>query len=193
MKCQNCGKNEANVKYTQIINGIEKKMELCENCAKKLGITEQVDFNFNMPIGVESFLGEFLNDYDNGFLPAFNNTKVLKCKNCGMDYSEFIDTGKFGCSNCYNVFSEKLDKIFKNIHGSNRYIGRKGKEVIGEKFKTLDKKEDIKNKEEKLETKEDKLIKLKEELAKSIKEERYEDSAKLRDEIKKIEEKNNKK
>ena len=32
MVCQNCGKNEANVKYTQIVNGVKKEMVLCEEC-----------------------------------------------------------------------------------------------------------------------------------------------------------------
>ena len=36
MKCENCGKNEANVKYTQIINGEKKQMFLCEDCHNKL-------------------------------------------------------------------------------------------------------------------------------------------------------------
>lgn len=26
MKCQNCGKEEANVRYTQIINGVKKEV-----------------------------------------------------------------------------------------------------------------------------------------------------------------------
>ena len=39
MKCENCGKNEANVKYTQIINGEKKQMFLCEECSKKLGVS----------------------------------------------------------------------------------------------------------------------------------------------------------
>ena len=34
MLCQNCERNEANVKYTQIINGEKKQMVLCEKCAK---------------------------------------------------------------------------------------------------------------------------------------------------------------
>lgn len=38
MVCQNCGKNEANVKYTQIVNGVKKEMVLCEECAEKMGI-----------------------------------------------------------------------------------------------------------------------------------------------------------
>ena len=45
MLCQNCGKNEANIRYTQIINGVKKEVALCSNCAKKLGMDE-----FEMPI-----------------------------------------------------------------------------------------------------------------------------------------------
>ena len=44
MYCENCGKNYANVRYTQIINGNKKEMFLCDECSKILGID-----NFNMP------------------------------------------------------------------------------------------------------------------------------------------------
>ena len=44
MLCQNCGKNEVNFRYTQIINGVKKEMALCEKCAKDLGL-EKMDFN----------------------------------------------------------------------------------------------------------------------------------------------------
>lgn len=35
MLCQNCGKNEANIRYTQIINGVKKEVALCSDCASK--------------------------------------------------------------------------------------------------------------------------------------------------------------
>ena len=52
MLCDNCGKRNANVRYTQIINGNKKEMILCEECSKKLGIG---NMNFNMPINFSSF------------------------------------------------------------------------------------------------------------------------------------------
>ena len=58
MKCQNCGRKEANIKYTQIINGVKKEMNLCEDCAKELGIGREL--NFNMSMNLPSFLGGFL-------------------------------------------------------------------------------------------------------------------------------------
>ena len=47
MLCQKCNKNEANVKYTEIINGEKKEMMLCEECSHELGLD---NMNFNMPI-----------------------------------------------------------------------------------------------------------------------------------------------
>ena len=46
MLCQNCGKNEANIRYTQIVNGVKKEMALCSDCAEKLGVE-----NMNLTMG----------------------------------------------------------------------------------------------------------------------------------------------
>ena len=56
MLCENCGENEANVKYTQIINGVKKEMSLCNKCSKELGIDKM---DFSIPINFSSFLGDF--------------------------------------------------------------------------------------------------------------------------------------
>ena len=143
MVCQNCGKNEANVKYTQIVNGVKKEMALCDKCAKKLGLYNDMDFN--MPISMSSFLGNMLSDYeDETFLPSFSGIATSKCNNCKTDYDEFIETGLLGCENCYNVFSNKIDSLLKNIHGSNRHVGRISKFIensnnLGD-FKPVEKK-----------------------------------------------------
>ena len=60
MLCSNCGKNNANVHYTQIINGKKTEYSLCEDCAKKLGIEEM---DFNMPINYSNFLSNFFINY----------------------------------------------------------------------------------------------------------------------------------
>lgn len=192
MLCQNCGKNEVNFRYTQIVNGVKKEMALCDNCAKKLGLYNDMDFN--MPISMSSFLGDMLSDYkDEAFLPSFSSIVTSECNNCKTSYDEFIESGLLGCENCYNIFSNKIDSLLKNIHGSNRHVGRISKFI--ENNNNLDKA----NKSEKNYNLKDKSIKLgniskieelKEKLNKAIKEERYEDAAKIRDEIKK-EEKNN--
>lgn len=181
MLCQNCGKNEANVKYTQIVNGVKKQMTLCETCAKELGIEEM---NFNMPIHFSNFFEDLLGVRANdGFLDNFMGTKTLTCKTCGMDYDEFLKTGVLGCENCYDAFSNRIDSLLRNVHGTNRHVGRTGRLLTGEEKqepKEIKKVKKVTEKEEKIES-------LKERLKQEIKEERYEEAAKTRDEIKKLE------
>ena len=122
MLCQNCGKKEVNFRYTQIVNGVKKEMALCEDCARKLGLYNDMDFS--MPISMSSFLGDMLGNYEEAFLPSFSSIATSKCNTCGTDYDEFIERGLLGCENCYDVFSNKIDSLLKNIHGSNRHVGR---------------------------------------------------------------------
>ena len=70
MLCQNCGKNEANVRYTQIVNGTKKEMVLCEECAEKMGIG---GFKVNMPIHFSNFFDDFFDDEQ--LLPSFMKEK----------------------------------------------------------------------------------------------------------------------
>ncbi len=188
MLCQNCGKNEVNFRYTQIIKGVKKEMALCDKCARELGI-EKMDFN--MPINFASFLGDFLEDYDSeAFLPSFTKSNTLKCDKCGMTYDEFVSKGKFGCDNCYEVFEDRINPVLKNIHGSSEHIGRNSKlidKITTKKEKIKEKIEDLKEQKEEVKQEKDELKALKEDLKNAIKEERYEDAARLRDEIKKIE------
>ena len=60
MLCNNCGKREANVKYTETINGETRKLNLCEECSKKLGIG-QIDFN--MPFDFTGFFDDFMEEF----------------------------------------------------------------------------------------------------------------------------------
>ena len=186
MMCQNCGKNEVNFRYTQIVNGVKKEMALCDKCARELGL-EGLDFN--MPINFSSFFSDFFNHDIDGFLPSFVGTKELECDNCKMTFDDFANTGEFGCGNCYITFEDKITPVLKHLQGSSRH---EYKEAIDEleynksKFAEKQKEEKV---EKKVSKKEEELSKLKKDLEKAIKEERYEDAAKIRDEIKQKEQK----
>ena len=172
MMCQNCGENEANVRYTQIINGVKKQINVCENCARELGLGS---FEFNMPIHFSDFLGDFFNDYGTDLLPSFVKETNSLCKNCGEDYEEFIKTGLLGCPNDYEAFESRIDPILKKIQGSNRHVGRGIKHINSKKVNNVEGNKTTKKKSKTVE-----------DLKLAIKEERYEDAAKIRDEIKKL-------
>lgn len=165
MKCQNCGKRDAVVDYTQVIDGNKLHLHLCDKCASEMKIG--MDFVFDMDDVFSSFF--------NGFptLHATNALGVVKCKQCGSTYDDFKNTGKLGCPECYETFGDELDNVLKRLHGNNRHVKNDRKFEKSEK----------KNKQE------DELIKLKDELKLCIEKEEYEKAAKLRDEIRKIESK----
>ena len=184
MLCDNCGKREANVRYSENINGRRKELNLCEECSKKLGIGQM---DFSMPVDFSSFLGGFMDELATpDFMPIFNTLKQSKCDECGSTFEDIINTGNIGCQNCYNTFEDELDTIIKRLQGSNRHIGRIGK-IIDSKIDNRVEKKEHKVEENKKNKEQSKMDTLQEELKKAIKEERYEDAAKIRDEIKKLE------
>ena len=197
MLCDNCGKREANIRYTENINGKIKEMHLCEECSKKLGIMNKMDFNIstNFP----SFFGSFLEDFEElNSMPIFNELKEKVCDSCNTSFEDIINTGKLGCPNCYDVFSDRLDPILKRLQGANRHVGRKAEQLNNDN-KISKNSDDEKNKKEvkstskgskerintssKNNVQENEIEKLQEDLKEAIKEERYEDAAKIRDEI----------
>ena len=171
MKCQRCGNNEANVSYTQIVNGEKRKLFLFDKCAVDLNIGMNFNFDFN------DVFGTFFDEPK--YLKTLEKQKVEKCDVCSTTYEEFAKTGMFGCENCYKVFSNKLDNVLKRLHGNDRHVGKKlilnpVKSVVNTKTK-----------------KKTKIEELKEKLKELIKNEEYEKAAIVRDEIKKLEAKKN--
>lgn len=185
MLCENCGKREANVRYSENINGVKKEMNLCEECSKRLGVTDQM--NFRMPsLDFSNFFGSFLEDFASmpDFMPLLDQVKDVKCESCGYTFNDIVNSGRYGCANCYDVFEDRMDPILKKLQGANRHTGRLGK--ISDNSVKFDKASD--KSDEKIKVNDEKG-KLEQELKKAIKEERYEDAARLRDEIKKMSQK----
>lgn len=170
MKCQNCGKHDATIKYMQMINGEKDEMFLCEKCAKDM----KIDMNFDMHFG-----------FDNIFSSLFGGDTLVKpielsdeitCDVCGMKYDDFATNGLIGCENCYKVFYKRLDNVIKKLHGSNRHVpSLQRKNQI--QFRKKDDNADLKQE----------ITMLKEEIEKCIKVEDYERAAILRDKIKILE------
>ena len=175
MLCSNCGKNEANVRYTRIINGEKTEFRLCEECAKRAGLE---DIDFSMPIDFSNFLSDFFED--DMLLPSFTSMQSTKCPKCGLTFDDFAKNGRFGCGECYSTFGDKLESILKNLHGSSKHVGKRPARLAKPNINKSKKKAE----EPKVDEKQVKLDKLNAELQKAIKEERYEDAAKIRDEIK---------
>lgn len=163
MLCQNCGKNEATTHVKRIINGSTSEYHLCQNCASKLGYGDFFggfdDFGFG---------GLFGNLFSQGqSLMGDTSSSALRCEKCGSTFRDIAESGKVGCADCYRIFKDRLMPSFQKIHGRTKHIGKSPSGVVPGPEKQL---EDLKGK-----------------LQKAIETQNFEEAAKLRDQIKSME------
>lgn len=109
---------------------------------------------------------EIFNDL--GFVSPIQHTE-LKCPLCGHTYSDFRNSGKLGCGECYNTFRAPLSVTLKQIHQNPVHKGKVPK-TYDEKIR---KKRELEN--------------LKAELSTAVKAEDYEAAAKIHKRIKDLE------
>ena len=167
MICQSCGKAEATTHFKRIINGEVTEGHLCSDCARALGVNDMFsgfDFSFS------DLLSDFFADTPGAALSA----NSVRCENCGSSFNDIVKSGRIGCADCYETFFDKLMPSIQRLHGNTKHEGKVPlNEVTNESTQT------------------DKIAELREQLNKAIENEDVEQAAKLRDEIKALEGKNN--
>jgi len=161
MLCNECGKKQATVHITKVENGKKTDIHLCEACAMQKNV---INISHNTSFSINDLLSSLLNS---GSVPQMKMDIVteVQCKICGLTYSQFRETGRFGCSNCYKTFGDKLNPVFKRVHGNTEHTGKIPNKA-GSKIKSIRE-----------------IEKLKKELEWAIKEEEYEKAAAIRDNI----------
>lgn len=116
IKCSLCNK-EANVHLTQIVNNKIHKVDLCESCAQKKGVTDPEGFSL-----ADLFVKK---------TSSKNKEKVmLKCPECGLETTGFRRTGRLGCANCYNVFKPLLLPMLEDMHEGTSHKGKVPTEAL---------------------------------------------------------------
>ncbi|WP_165999128.1 UvrB/UvrC motif-containing protein [Bacillus sp. Cs-700] len=118
MTCQECGERPATLHFTKIINGEKTETHICEKCAKEKGEVEPGTNHFSIH-NLLSGLLNFETPIGESQAQSFYKPEPSHCPKCGLTYQQFTKIGRFGCSDCYNTFSDKLDPILKKVHGGN--------------------------------------------------------------------------
>lgn len=165
MKCDICGKREATIHLTEVVNSEVTKLHICEECAKEK--SEEMQSHFGLT-DLLAGLVEFGPTLSEGDIPQEIKTS---CPVCSSTYFDFQKTGRLGCGKCYETFDKNLSELLRRIHGSDRHVGKMP-------FKGAESVEDQKD-----------LKRLKAELNKLIHGEEFEKAAILRDRVREIEEK----
>lgn len=110
LKCDLCDK-EATVHLTQIVNNKIHKVDLCEKCAQRKGVTDPESFS----------LAELLTKAGSS---AESEDPHFVCSRCGYETADFRRTGRLGCDSCYDVFMPLVKPVLQDMHAG---VAHKGK------------------------------------------------------------------
>lgn len=113
MKCQNCGMRDANVRYSQNINGRKAEVCLCSECANELGILN------NLSAGFERFNNAFSDFFDD-----FGGMRLMQMPKIFLDVGAEPSTVE---SDYYDRTNPELDEALKNITKKSRNMTEKEK------------------------------------------------------------------
>ena len=128
MLCERCGQREANVRYTEIVNGEVTEHNLCMECARTM------DFGGHKYAAAlfdgESQLGRLLSGLlgfamDPAQEDAGADSRNIVCPVCHTSYAEFVRESRFGCADCYEMFNLLMGDHIKTLQGSDTHSGKR--------------------------------------------------------------------
>jgi protein arginine kinase activator len=146
----------ATVHLTQILHSKVHKVDLCEECAQAKGVTDPNGFSL-ADLLVKASLA-----------PEETVEGALRCEHCGFTQQDFKKIGRFGCPQCYDSFRPLLAPMLGSMHKGTTHSGKVPQRALARRSIY------------------ERLTKLEMELDLAIKNERYEDAARFRDEIRQI-------
>jgi protein arginine kinase activator len=157
MKCQFCS-NPATVHHTDIINKQKREMHLCEACAREKNLISDDPDGLNIPAVLQVVLGS---------LPAQARDPLADavCPACGTPYAHFKAQGRLGCPADYEAFRPLLEPLLERVHSNGmRHVGKVPRRHRRRLLKA-------------------RRVELEARLRSAVTAERYEEAARLRDEI----------
>ena len=158
MLCSICKEKPATVHLTQIVGDKMQKLDLCEDCAKVKGVNESGFALADLMLGLGA--SQEIEQAAGG--------AELKCPRCGFSQADFKKSGRLGCPECYKTFAEGLEGLLKTMHKGTRHEGKVPEALRATREQS------------------DRLRLLQKKLAKAIEQEKFEEAAQLRDQIKQL-------
>ncbi|MDF1799732.1 MAG: UvrB/UvrC motif-containing protein [Planctomycetota bacterium] len=169
MQCEICQENPSSVYVTDLVYdpetphgalGTPNLQQICTSCAGELKLPHA-----DLPGQDKAVLFKLLQKT----AKKSQRTAGPTCKTCGMGLTEFRAQGRLGCADCYAVFGPHLAPLLLRMHQATEHTGR----GPGVDQAELDRSQQ--------------LERLRERMDLAIREEDYENAARLRDELNQLE------
>lgn len=161
MLCDNCKERDSVVTLTRSdAQGVTEE-HLCEKCAAERGIETQLT-------APKQPLTEFILAVQKQLPPTLQES--TRCSFCSGTLRDFRTTGRLGCPYCYATFEASLRDLLRRVHGNARHQGKRYQAPLGAMAEEATM-----------------LSELRDRLRRAIEQERFEEAARLRDQIKVLE------
>ena len=157
MLCEECGKNQAEVLVTTVVNGQSATRHLCRECLRKYQAGD-----------LQAVLAAILSAMAGKLQEADEETPDIVCPKCGETYAEFQKTGMLGCAECYAAFRRELTPLITRVQGRTQHAGRRPP---------------VSEEEQARQTR---MEALRAQMEAAVAEENFEEAARLRDELRAI-------
>lgn len=172
MKCDHCD-NEATVHEVTMKGGARIERNLCEQCAQQQGIGIQP------PVSIDDLIGKYVLPHVLG-QAAQQPPKGNACPTCRLPYAEFKQGGLLGCPDCYKTFETQLAPLIERAHeGGTHHVGKGPKRRGGGPGPQASLTAQLQERAARLRA-------IRKQLEEAVKAEQYEKAARLRDELRKL-------
>jgi protein arginine kinase activator len=111
-----------------------KQVPVCVVCFQKSAVVRKSEFS---DVHLNPLLEELakalmnLQPEHDGAVYSFDSdvpkSRGVVCSNCGFEFEEYFEKGRFGCVKCYDVFHNQIKSIVYKIHGCVQHGGSRPK------------------------------------------------------------------
>lgn len=118
MLCQECHKNLASVRYAEVVDGKVSDLNLCQDCLAKRQQESTTGFQFTKPA---PFVRKAR--IATSTTPEPGEARQ-SCSACETTLKQILDTGRVGCSTCYETFPAQLESLLEGMHVALTHRGK---------------------------------------------------------------------
>jgi protein arginine kinase activator len=120
MLCQKCHKNLASVRYAEVVDGKVSEQQLCQDCLASRQQETAMGFELSGAPGLKKPQKEPVTQES-------VHTQEQACPSCGVLASHILETGRAGCPHCYDHFGSQVESILEGLHQALRHKGKMAK------------------------------------------------------------------
>jgi len=162
-KCDECDR-PATHHSVEIVKGQKIEKHLCDQHAAEQGMTVSA---------VHAPINELLTNFVKLHSGAAEKKSAddLTCEDCGLSFKEFREASVLGCPGCYAAFEQPLGQMIERAHeGATHHLGKVPQHAGRDEHRSAQ------------------MLRLRKRLDQAVSSEDYELAAKLRDELRTLEE-----